>query len=77
MRSKQLNGHGPLCRHRGSDLCPTCGERFVPAASFEKAVDLLTECLGDYSHPNFSDRYGMAPRIKRFLEESSGDSNAG
>jgi hypothetical protein len=32
------------------------------------AVSLLRECYDDYSHPHFTDRYGMADRLKKFLD---------
>jgi hypothetical protein len=30
---------------------------------------LLEECLADYSHPQFTDRYGMADRIRNVLNQ--------
>ena len=33
----------------------------------DKLADLLRDCLSDYSHPNFTDRYGMADRIRAAL----------
>ena len=32
--------------------------------------ELLQECLGDYGHPRFTDRHGMADRIRAVLKEA-------
>ena len=48
--------------------------RYVPAERVEKyrkAISLLRECYEYYSHPHFTDRHGMAPRIKAALEALS------
>jgi hypothetical protein len=34
-----------------------------------RSESLLRECLGDYGHPNFTDRYGMADRIRTALNQ--------
>jgi len=35
--------------------------------ALERSQSLLRECLGDYSHRNFTDRHGMADRIRAAL----------
>jgi hypothetical protein len=35
-------------------------------------VALLRECLSDYGHHNFTDRHGMADRIRRVLAAVGG-----
>jgi hypothetical protein len=35
--------------------------------ALERSQSLLRECLGDYGHRNFTDRYGMADRIRAAL----------
>ena len=35
-----------------------------------RAESLLRECLGDYGHPNFTDRHGMADRLRAFFAGS-------
>jgi hypothetical protein len=37
--------------------------------ALERSESLLRECLGDYGHPNFTDRYGMADRIRTALNQ--------
>ena len=32
-----------------------------------KCRALLRSCLGDYGHPNFTDRHGMADRLRKRL----------
>jgi hypothetical protein len=39
-----------------------------PQGRVEMLERLLGECLSDYSHPRFTDRYGMADRIRAALE---------
>jgi hypothetical protein len=34
-----------------------------------RSQSLLRECLGDYGHRNFTDRYGMADRIRSALNQ--------
>ena len=33
------------------------------------AALLLAEALADYSHPSFTDRHGMADRLRKFFKE--------
>jgi hypothetical protein len=37
--------------------------------ALERSQSLLRECLGDYGHRNFTDRYGMADRIRAALNQ--------
>ena len=39
------------------------------SALIEKAAALLRSCLSDYGHPNFTDRHGMADRLRNFLAD--------
>lgn len=45
-------------------------------AQADPARSLLRSCLGDYGHSNFTDRHGMAPRIRTVLGVED-PSNAG
>ena len=36
----------------------------------KRMEELLRSCLGDYGHPSFTDRHGMADRIRACLEEA-------
>lgn len=42
-------------------------ERAELLATVERMRPLLRECLGDYGHKNFTDRHGMADRIRAAL----------
>ena len=37
--------------------------------ALERSQSLLRECLGDYGHRNFTDRNGMADRIRAALNQ--------
>jgi hypothetical protein len=37
------------------------------------ARGLLRECLSDYAHPSFTDRYGMAGQLRAALKEIEGE----
>lgn len=37
--------------------------------SAEKLASMLRQCLSDYGDPYFTDRHGMAPRIREALAE--------
>jgi hypothetical protein len=39
------------------------------AAKMDNYSALLRECLSDYGHPNFTDRHGMADRLRAALKE--------
>jgi hypothetical protein len=45
----------------------------VLKARIEEMNSLLRLCLSDYSHPNFTDRHGMADRIRATLSSGRRD----
>jgi hypothetical protein len=46
---------------------PKVGGPTITDNRLKGAINLLRECYGDYSHPHFTDRHGMADRLKKFL----------
>jgi len=54
------------------DNCEAEGIEYVRAdlssAEINRLLALLRECLSDYSHPNFTDRHGMADRLRDALK---------
>ncbi len=50
-----------------TDLRLLLSERAELLATVERMRPLLHECLGDYGHRNFTDRHGMADRIRAAL----------
>jgi hypothetical protein len=38
----------------------------------DNMLAMLKQCLADYSHPNFTDRYGMADRLRKVIAKAEG-----
>ncbi len=55
---------------RDSDVLALEKEISDLRARLEAAEALLRSCYGDYSHVGFTDRHGMADRIKAYFAET-------
>jgi hypothetical protein len=64
-------GLGGMCMCRGEDLRALLLDYQERGRALEEAQSMLRECLRDYGHPNFTDRHGMADRIRATLKGKS------
>ena len=63
----RLGRRAKLTTVLAEDLRALLTERAELLAAVERMRPLLRECLGDYGHKNFTDRHGMADRIRAAL----------
>lgn len=69
LRNPAYHGSG-LTRGKPADLDvkQTVADMAEAANEIDSLRAILRECLGDYGHQNFTDRHGMAARIRSVLK---------